>query len=131
MNEERPRQPSARHTERQPPRSVGRSGAHEQPDTQPLAISDYAQIFGTPGAPNGYDPETGRPYSDRGNLAVGVLNLILPGAGRLYAGHYVIGLLQLVLALLTCGLGHAWSFIDGIITLVNGGTDASGRPLRP
>ncbi|WP_223114403.1 hypothetical protein [Lolliginicoccus suaedae] len=131
MTEEPPHQPSARRTERQPPRSAGRSEVDEQPDTQPLTISDYAQIFGTPGAPNGYDPDTGRPYSDRGNLAVGVLNLLIPGAGRLYSGHYIIGLLQLILALLTCGLGHAWSLIDGIVILVNGGADASGRPLRP
>ncbi|MBD8507680.1 TM2 domain-containing protein [Hoyosella sp. G463] len=131
MTEQPPRPHRARRTEQPPARAAGRSDDAEQPDTQPLTISDYAQIFGAPGAPHGYDPETGKAYSGRGNLAVGVLNLILPGAGRLYAGHYMIGLLQLVLALVTCGLGHAWSLIDGIVILVNGGTDASGRPLRP
>ena len=31
---------------------------------------------------------------------------------------------------LTCGIGGIWPLIDGILILVNGGTDADGRPLR-
>ncbi|WP_326553965.1 NINE protein [Micromonospora sp. NBC_01813] len=52
------------------------------------------------------------------------------GVGRFYTGHTKIGVLQLVVSVVTCGIGGLWGFIDGILILVNGGTDAEGRPLR-
>ena len=45
-------------------------------------------------------------------------------------GHTKIGVLQLVVGLVTCGIGGLWGIIDGILILVNGGVDAQGRPLR-
>ncbi len=82
-----------------------------------------------PGAPYGADPVTGQPYSDKQKLVTGLLNIFIPGVGRLYAGHMGIGIAQLLLWCLV--VGAIWSFIDGIIILVNGGTDGEGRPLRP
>lgn len=82
-----------------------------------------------PAAPYGYDP-SGRPYSDKQKLVVGLLNIFVAGVGRLYAGHTGIGIAQLLLVL-ACGAGAIWSLIDGIMILVNGGDDAQGRPLRP
>ena len=84
--------------------------------------------MGNPAAPYGYDPMTGLPLSDKSKIAAGVLQLFLGnlGIGRFYTGHVGIGVAQL----LTCGGCGIWSLIDGIIILVNGGTDAQGRKLR-
>ncbi|MCR3753370.1 NINE protein [Lentzea californiensis] len=84
--------------------------------------------YGNPGAPYGYDPITGVPLSDKSKVAAGVLQLFLGnlGIGRFYTGHTGIAVAQL----LTCGGCGIWSLIDGIIILVNGGTDAQGRKLR-
>jgi len=80
-----------------------------------------------PNAPFGVDPLTGRPLSDKSRVAAGVLQLVLPfGIGRFYIGDTAIGIAQL----LTCGGCGIWSLVDGIVLLVNGGTDSQGRRLR-
>jgi TM2 domain-containing membrane protein YozV len=86
---------------------------------------------GDPAAPYGYDP-MGRPYSDKQKLLAGLLGILLGwlGAGRFYTGHTGLGVAQLAVSLVTCGAGGIWGLIDGILILVNGGTDAEGRPLR-
>lgn len=67
--------------------------------------------------------------SDKNQLAAGILQILLPfGIGRFYTGHTGIGLAQLLTAPLFIGV--VWSWIDGILFLVNGGTDAEGRPLQ-
>jgi TM2 domain-containing membrane protein YozV len=64
-------------------------------------------------------------------VAAGILQIIPGfGIGRLYMGDVRTGVAQLLVAFLTFGLGGLWSLIDGIIILVNGGTDARGRRLR-
>jgi len=83
-----------------------------------------------PAAPYGYDAY-GRPYSDRSRVIAGVLQIVLPiGIGRFYSGRPGLGLVQLLVALFTLGLGSVWSFVDGILLLVQGGTDGQDRPLR-
>lgn len=67
--------------------------------------------------------------SDKNQLAAGLLQILLPfGIGRFYTGHTGIGLAQLLTAPLFIGV--VWSWIDGIVFLVNGGRDAQGRPLQ-
>lgn len=70
--------------------------------------------------------------SDKSKVVAGILGILLGtfGAGRFYTGHTKIAVLQLVVSFVTCGLGAFWGIIDGILILVNGGTDAQGRPLR-
>ena len=52
-------------------------------------------------------------------------------AGSTWATR-TIGVAQLLVTLVTCGIGALWPFIDGILILVNDtATDAQGRPLRP
>lgn len=89
------------------------------------------QQYTDPAAPFGYDP-LGRPYSDKQKLIAGLLQILVGGlgVGRFYTGHIGIGVAQLVVTLVTCGIGALWGLIDGILILVNGGTDAQGRPLR-
>ncbi len=75
-------------------------------------------------------PAYGQPpgaYSDKSRVVAGLLQILLPfGVGRFYTGHHGIAVAQL----LTCGGFGVWSLIDGIIILVNGGTDGYGRQLR-
>jgi TM2 domain-containing membrane protein YozV len=74
----------------------------------------------------------GRPLSDKSKVVAGILGIALGGfgAGRFYTGHTGTAVAQLLVTLFTCGLGHFWGLIDGIMILVNGGTDAQGRVLR-
>jgi len=87
--------------------------------------------YADPAAPFGYD-QLGRPYSEKQKLVAGLLQILLGGfgVGRFYTGHVGIGVAQIFVTILTCGLGAIWGLIDGILILVNGGTDAEGRPLR-
>ena len=92
----------------------------------------YAGAYGaSPAAPYGVHPTTGIPYSDKSKLVAGLLQLLLPlGIGRLYTGYTGLGLAQLAVTILTCGLGAIWPFIDGIIMLATDSKDAQGYVLR-
>ena len=81
--------------------------------------------------PQMYDA-AGNPLSDKSKIVAGVLGIALGGfgAGRFYTGHTGIAVAQLLVSIFTCGLGHFWGLIDGIMILANGGTDAQGRTLR-
>jgi TM2 domain-containing membrane protein YozV len=70
--------------------------------------------------------------SDKSKIVAGLLGIFLGGfgVGRFYMGDTKTGVWQLVVSLVTCGLGGIWGFIDGILILVNGGVDGQGRPLR-
>lgn len=73
----------------------------------------------------------GRPLSDKSKVVAGLLQILLPfGVGRMYAGDAGTGVAQLIVAVVTCGIGSLWSLIDGIIILAQGGTDGQGRQLR-
>jgi TM2 domain-containing membrane protein YozV len=84
-----------------------------------------------PGAPYGVDAY-GRPLSDKSKLTAGLLQIFLGGfgVGRFYLGYTTIGVLQLVVTLVTCGLGSIWGLVDGILVLVDKVPDAQGRTLR-
>jgi hypothetical protein len=82
-------------------------------------------------APYGLHPVTGIPYSDKSKIVAGLLNILIPiGIGRFYMGDTKIGVLQLVVAIVTCGLGTLWSLVDGIIILATDSKDANGYMLR-
>lgn len=71
------------------------------------------------------------PYSPKSRVVAGVLQIVLPfGAGRFYTGHIGIAVVQLLVVMVTFGLGAIWPLIDGIILLANGGTDPQGRRLH-
>lgn len=84
-----------------------------------------------PGAPYGIHPGTGIPYSDKSKIIAGILQILLPfGIGRFYIGDNRLGVIQLVVTLVTCGIGSLWPIIDGIIMLVTDSKDARGYVLR-
>lgn len=70
----------------------------------------------------------------KSRIAAGVLGIFIGGLGihRFYLGYTAIGVAQIVVSFLTCGIGHLWGFIEGICILAGGviTTDAEGRPLR-
>lgn len=117
-----------------PPGSDPTSGAAGYPTS---GGPDQQGAYGYQAPPPGYpgddvDPVTGEPLSDKTKLVAGLLGILLGGfgVGRFYTGHTGLGVAQLIVSLVTCGLGAWWGIIDGIIILVNGGTDAQGRKLR-
>jgi len=63
----------------------------------------------------------------------GLLQILIPlGIGRFYMGQTGLGVAQLVVTIVTCGIGAIWPFIDGIVILVSDAPkDADGRVLRP
>ena len=72
-----------------------------------------------------------RPKSPLSRVAGGVLNLFLPGVGRMYLGYVGIGILQLVATIASCGILSFWPFIDGILILVGSvREDGMGRALE-
>jgi len=68
-------------------------------------------------------------------LAAGLLSILLPiigisGIGRIYLGYTSLGVIQLIVGILTCGIGGLWSLIDGIMILSGTPeTDSKGQPL--
>lgn len=119
------------------PTSGGAAYGYQQ---QPYQQPQYAQAGAYPqpaGFPAGYQQQPmydaqGRPLSDKSKLVAGLLGIFIGwlGVGRFYTGHIGLGVAQLVVSLVSCGLGGLWGLIDGILILVNGGTDAQGRTLR-
>ena len=85
-----------------------------------------------PSAPFGRDPMTGFPLSDKSKVTAGILQLLLGtfGVGRFYLGYTTIGVLQLVVSIVTCGIGAIWPLIDGIMILMGNVPDTQGRKLR-
>ncbi len=78
------------------------------------------------------------PYADpyaKSKIAAGLLGIFLGGFGihRFYLGFTTIGVLQILVTIVTCGIGSIWGLIEGILYLVGANgftTDATGRPLR-
>ncbi|RUP06600.1 MAG: TM2 domain-containing protein [Mycobacterium sp.] len=88
-----------------------------------------------PSAPYGRHPVTGQPYSDKSKTVAGLLQLCglfgLVGIGRIYAGYVGLGIAQLVVGWVTCGLGAwIWGIVDAVLILTDKVTDPQGRPLR-
>ncbi len=105
-----------------PPRQTGYSSPAPNPYAQapqpvyPVNYYRYDVAYATP--------------SDRSRVAAGILQIFLPGVGRMYLGYYAYGVLQLVLALCT-GVMWLWPIIDGIMILTGSVKfDGFGRVLR-
>lgn len=70
----------------------------------------------------------------KSKMVAGLLGIFLGGFGvhNFYLGNTNKGIIQIVVTLVTCGIGAIWGTIEGILILVgNQGfqTDAQGRPL--
>jgi TM2 domain-containing membrane protein YozV len=77
-------------------------------------------------APAGWQPKQ--------KMVAGILGILLGGWGvhSFYLGNTKKGVIQLVVSIVTCGIGGLWGFIEGIMILIgneNTRTDAYGFPL--
>ncbi|MEZ0578949.1 NINE protein [Nocardioides sp. MH1] len=113
----------------------GQPGYGQQPQSYGQPPPPYQQPAPAypfnPAVPYGLDPATGLPYSDKTKIVAGLLQLLIPlGFGRMYMGHVGVGVAQLVVTIVTCGLGSIWPFIDGIVILAGSPRDGMGRPMR-
>ncbi len=108
-------------------------GYPQQPGYPPPPGYGYAPQFAAdPSAPWGRDPLTGLPLLDNSKVSAGLLQILFGtfGVGRFYLGYTTIGVLQLVVSLVTCGIGAIWPLIDGIMILMGNVPDPQGRKLR-
>ena len=70
----------------------------------------------------------------KSKMVAGLLGIFLGGFGvhNFYLGNTNKGIIQIVVTLVTCGIGAIWGTIEGILILVGNqgfSTDAQGRPL--
>lgn len=110
-------------------------GQYPQPDQYPPPPGQYSPAYADPSAPYGRHPMTGEPFSDKSKVVAGLLQLLgllgLVGIGRIYLGYTGLGIAQLVVGLITCGIGAViWGIIDAVLILTDKVRDPDGRPLR-
>ena len=108
----------------------------------PPGYGSPPQGYGAPAAPPGtygqpYPGNAVAPYDPqaKSKIVAGLLGIFLGGFGvhRFYLGYTKIGVIQIIVTIVTCGIGSLWGFVEGILYLVGAGnytTDATGRPLR-
>ncbi|MBI2918564.1 MAG: TM2 domain-containing protein [Chloroflexi bacterium] len=87
------------------------------------------RVVGPPAAP----PAPATTFSDKSRLTAGILGILLGGIGvhRIYLGNIGIGILQIVVSIITLGIGSLWGFVEGIIIIAGGNwKDSRGMPLR-
>ena len=70
----------------------------------------------------------------KSRTTAGILGILLGGFGahNFYLGKHGIAVVQIIVTIVTCGLGHFWGLIEGILILTKSpsySTDAMGRPL--
>lgn len=70
-------------------------------------------------------------YSWRNRWIAGALGVLLGGFGvhRFYLGHVGIGIAQIVVTVITFGVGSMWGFIEGILCFCGAIRDVDGLEL--
>ena len=69
----------------------------------------------------------------KSKVTAGILGILLGSIGihSFYLGKSGRGIAQIVVTILTLGIGGLWGFIEGIMILVsNDWTDGQGRPMK-
>lgn len=69
----------------------------------------------------------------KSKLVAGLLGIFLGAYGihNFYLGNTKKGIIQIIVSLVTCGVGGLWGFIEGIMILCGKiNTDANGVPLK-
>ena len=101
------------------------------------AISDEDQFCSACGAPTGnqkvYQGTVQTP-GRRSKLVAGLLGIFVGAWGihNFYLGKISLGVIQISVTLVTCGVGGLWGFIEGILILCDRITvDGDGNPLNP
>lgn len=71
--------------------------------------------------------------NQKSKMAAGLLGIFLGGWGihNFYLGYTGKGIAQIIVTILTCGIGALWGLIEGIMILAGSiTTDANGVPLK-
>ena len=105
------------------------------PPPYPPPPGQYPPVYTDPAAPYGRHPLTGEPLSDKSKVIAGLLQLLgllgVVGIGRIYLGYTGLGIAQLIVGLITCGIGAViWGIVDAVLLLTDKVRDPQGRPLR-
>lgn len=85
--------------------------------------------------PQQNQPYANSPYStgqQKSRIAAGLLGIFLGGLGihNFYLGYTNKAVIQIVVFIVTCGVGSLWGLIEGILILTSkNGVDANGIPL--
>ncbi len=69
----------------------------------------------------------------KSKLVAGLLGIFLGAWGihNFYLGNTSRGVIQIVVTIVTCGIGGLWGFIEGIMIIAGSiKTDANGVPLK-
>lgn len=72
-------------------------------------------------------------HVQKSRLVAGLLGILIGGIGihNFYLGNNTRGVLQIIVTLVTCGVGAVWGFIEGILILCRHiNYDAFGIPLK-
>lgn len=112
-----------------PPVPIGRIGqsAPSEPTLPHLPLTSNSPAQAIPGYSR-LANDSLLPRSDKNRVVAGILQILLPGVGRMYLGYAAIGVLQFLLW--PCFAGWLWSLIDGIMILSgNMNLDGYGRRL--
>lgn len=101
----------------------------------PPAPAGYAPPLGGYGGPGGLSAQPGVPpgYQQKEKMVAGLLGILIGSFGvhSFYLGNTTKGIIQIVVTVLTCGLGGLWGLIEGIMILTGSiNTDANGVPLK-
>lgn len=81
---------------------------------------------------NTQNTESTQPQQGKSKIAAGLLGVFLGGFGihNFYLGYTSKGVAQILVTIVTCGIGSLWGFIEGIMILAGSiNTDADGNPL--
>ncbi len=117
-----------------PPPSAG----YDAPPPPPSAGYDAPPPPAGFGAAGGYSPATtgaGVPpgYVQKEKMIAGLLGVLAGsvGAHNFYLGNTQKAIIQIVVTIVTCGLGGLWGLIEGIMIFTGSiNTDANGVPLK-
>lgn len=94
------------------------------------SLPEFAGIRYAAGVP----PIIGQDDLRKSKLIAGLFGILLGGLGihRFYLGYIGLGVAQIIVTLVTCGIGAVWGLIEGILILCGSSitTDVDGRPLK-
>jgi TM2 domain-containing membrane protein YozV len=82
---------------------------------------------------NGQGIQYYNPAEQKSKIAAGLLGIFLGylGIHNFYLGFTNRAIIQIVVSVVTCGVGGIWGFVEGILILVgNINVDAKGIPLK-
>lgn len=102
--------------------------------------NNFCPQCGQPTPPNstvclncGISLQTFGATSEKSKMAAGLMGIFLGAWGihNFYLGNTTRGIIQILVTLVTCGIGGLWGFVEGIMILCGSiSTDAQGRKLK-